>query len=112
MLFVSASGEAVEIFDIASFQNLSLDVFVLLFCLHLGFVNVSLSDKSRAAYKHFLNTTSVKLELTNKRFYKKPLTSLFIGFRSCLKLESMINVHRWFLKTDCRICDMPHVFFV
>ena len=53
MLPVSARGEDVQIFAIASFENLSLDVFVLLSCLNLGFVNVSLSDKSCAAYKCF-----------------------------------------------------------
>lgn len=47
MLLVSARGEDIEIFVIAAFENLSLDVFVLLFSLHLGFV----SDKSLTVYK-------------------------------------------------------------
>lgn len=48
MPLVSARGEDIEIFAIAAFENVSLDVFVLLFCLHLGFVNVS-CDKSPLA---------------------------------------------------------------
>lgn len=42
LLPASARGEDIEIFAIAAFENLSLEVFVLLFCFHLGFVNVSL----------------------------------------------------------------------
>lgn len=52
LLLVSARGEDIEIFAIAPFETLSLDVFVLLFCLHMGFVNVSLSNKSLTAYKY------------------------------------------------------------
>lgn len=50
----AARGEGVGIFAIAPFESLSLGMFVLLFCLHVGFVNMSLSDKSRAVCKHFL----------------------------------------------------------
>lgn len=49
---MSASVEDIEIFAIAALENLLLDVIVLLFCLHLGFVNVSLDDKLLAACKH------------------------------------------------------------
>lgn len=107
MPLVSARGEDIEIFAIAAFENLSLDVFVLLFCLHLGFVNVSLVRN-----RHLPNTSCFikvqhhgvckkiknkikKTELTNKKPYKKPC---FIGFRPLLKLESMINAHCWLLQ--------------
>lgn len=53
LLLVTARGEDIEIFAIASFENLSLDVFVLLFCLHSCFINVPLRNKSLAAYKDF-----------------------------------------------------------
>lgn len=107
MLLVSACGKDIEIVAIASIETLSLEVFVLLFCLLLGFVNVSLSNKLSAAYKCFcfLKVIRNTVYYIRQQFYKKPITSVFIGFRSFLKVESMINALRWPLKIDCRCVE-------
>ena len=52
LLLVSACGEHIEIFAIAAFENLSLDVFVLSFCLHVRSATC-VSNKSLAGYRHF-----------------------------------------------------------
>ena len=51
LLLVSACCEDTEIFAIATFEKLALDVFVLLFCLHLGFANMSLVINRLPSYK-------------------------------------------------------------
>lgn len=100
LLPVSACGKDIEMFSIATTETLSLEVFVLLFCLLWGFVNVSLSNKLLAACKFscFWKVNPQHCLLQRKATLKKPIISLFIGFSSFLKVKCMIYVLHWTLK--------------
>lgn len=99
LLPVSACGKDIEMFSIATTETLSLEVFVLLFCLLWGFVNVSLSNKLLAActfscfwkvnpQHRLLHRKATLQEANNKPVYWFQLISKSEMYDLCSSLDS------------------------